>query len=531
MATTPGETSSYWTDDAPAPKFSALKEDIAVDVLVVGAGITGITAAYLLKRAGCSVALVERHRCVEGETAYTTAHLTAVTDTRLKDLVKTFGKDHAQAVWDAGYAAMEMIDRVVYREQIKCQFEWVPGYLFHQDAESTDENVEQAAIDLREEAELATNLGFDAEFVPDVPIFHKPGIRFDNQAKFHPRKYLLAMLRLIAGKGSYVFEGTEICEIEGSPITATTDEGHRIHCAQVLIATHVPLQGKTSLIPAMLLQTKLAPYTSYAVGGFVKRGAVPEALYWDTRDRYDYLRVDRRHDHDYVIFGGEDHKTGQVEHTTECFARLEQRITQLLPDFSLTHRWSGQVIETNDGLPYIGETSKGQFIATGFSGNGMTFGTLSAVMFVDYVNGIKNPWKELFDPGRTTILGGALDYLKENADYPYYLIRDRFVGRGGKPLRTIQRGTGEVIDVDGQPAAVYRGLDSKIYVRSAVCTHMGCYVHWNDAERTWDCPCHGSRFKTNGEVISGPAETPLAMIKPAEREKATKRVTKKAKTR
>ena len=513
------DTSSYWTDNTPAPKFSALKEDIAVDVLVVGAGITGVTAAYLLKRAGLSVALVERNRCVEGETAFTTAHLTPIIDTRLKDLVKNFGKDHAQAVWDAGFAAIEMVDRLVWNEQIKCQFQWVPGYLFYPVTETGDDTEADAAVDLKEEAELATELGFDAEFIKCCPVFHRPGIRFENQAKFHPRKYLLALLRLIPGKGSYVFENTNIEEIEGSPVTATTDKGHRIHCGHVLVATHVPLQGKTSLIPATLLQTKLAPYTSYALGGWVERGAVPEALFWDTRDAYDYLRVDRRHDHDYVIFGGDDHKTGQVEHTSECYARLERRLKKLLPEISITHRWSGQVVETNDGLPFIGETSDRQFVATGFSGNGMTFGTLSAMMFVDYVTGVANPWKDLFDPGRTKVLGGVWDYLKENADYPYYMVRDRFVSVGGKSLRAIARGTGEVIEVEGQPAAVYRGLDSKIYLRSAVCTHMGCYVHWNDAERTWDCPCHGSRFKTNGDVMAGPAEEPLA---PIEKKKGSK---------
>jgi glycine/D-amino acid oxidase-like deaminating enzyme/nitrite reductase/ring-hydroxylating ferredoxin subunit len=499
-----GDNTSYWTDNTPAPRFSALKEDIAVDVLVVGAGITGITAAYLLKRAGHTVALVERGRCVEAETAYTTAHLTAVTDTSLKDLVDTFGHDHAQAVWDAGLAAIELIDRLVWGEQIKCQFEWVPGYLFHPRSDTPTSDA-----DLREEAKLAVDLGFDAEFLSRIPLFDRPGVRFANQAKFHPRKYLVALLRLIDGKGSSVFESTNIEEIEGTPITATTTEGHRIHCQHVLIATHVPLQGKSGLLPATVLQSKITPYTSYVVAGWVKRGDVPEGLFWDTGDPYDYLRVDRRHDHDFVIFGGDDHKTGQVEQTTECFSRLESRLKQILPDIGVTHRWSGQVIETNDGLPYIGETSEGQFVATGFAGNGMTFGTLSAMMFADHVAGVANPWKDLFDPGRAKIRGGTWDYLKENASYPYYLIRDRFAGTDGKRLREVKRGSGEVIDVDGQPAAVYRGLDSKIHVRSAVCTHMGCYVHWNDGERTWDCPCHGSRFDKRGEVINGPSNKDL----------------------
>ena len=506
-------TSSYWIDSTPAPKFSALKEDIAVDVLVVGAGITGITAAYLLKRAGYNVALVDKNRCLSGDTSYTTAHLTCVTDTPLSELVKNFGRDHAQAVWDAQLAAIDTIDRIVWREQIKCQFDWAPGYLYNRP--------DQQALDLQKEADLAAELGFDADLVTRAPVVNAPAVRYDNQAKFHPRKYLIALLRLLSsGKGCHVFESTEVDEIEGTPITATMKDGHRIHCEHVLIATHVPLQGKSGLLPATVLQSKLAPYSSYVIGGWVPRGTVPEALYWDTGDPYDYLRVDRRHDHDFVIFGGEDHKTGQVEETTECFNRVEKRLKKLLPDIAITNRWSGQVIETNDGLPYIGETSERQYVATGFSGNGMTFGTLSAMMFADHVTGEKNPWAELFDAGRTKIKGGLWNYLKENKDYPYYLIRDRFAGPDGKSLRAVKRGHGEIVEVNGKPAAVYRGLDSQIYVRSAVCTHMGCYVHFNEAEHTWDCPCHGSRFKTNGDVIGGPAEAPLAAIETQEKKTA-----------
>lgn len=507
------DTNSYWIDNTPAPRFSALKEDIAVDVLVIGAGITGITAAYLLKRAGVSVALVEKERCLSGDSSNTTAHLTSVSDTLLSDLVKNFGKDHAQAVWDAQLAAIDTIDRIVWREQIKCQFDWVPAYLFNPSAKTGRAAQEDRAIDLQKEADLAIELGFDAELMQSVPFVNRPGVRFDNQAKFHPRKYLIALLRLLTtGKGCQVFEQTNIDELEGTPITATASSGARIHCEHVLIATHVPLQGKSGLLPATILQSKLAPYSSYVVGGWVPRGTVPEALYWDTGDPYDYVRVDRRHDHDFVIFGGEDHKTGQVKETVQCFERLEQRIKHLLPEIAITHRWSGQVIETNDGLPYIGTTAEGQYVATGFAGNGMTFGTLSAMMFVDHITGEKNPWAELFDTGRTKVKGGLWNYLKENKDYPYYLIRDRFAGHGGHSLRAIPRGHGEIVEVNGQPSAVYRGLDSQLHIRSAVCTHMGCYVHFNEAERTWDCPCHGSRFKVNGEVLAGPAEEPLKPV-------------------
>ena len=500
-------------DSTPAPKFSALKEDIAVDVLVIGAGITGITAAYLLKRAGYNVALVDKERCLSGDTSNTTAHLTCVTDTLLSQLVKDFGEDHAQAVWDAQLAAIDAIDRIVWREQIKCQFSWVSAYLFNPSSATGRPDQERYAVDLEREAALAAQLGFDAEYVGAVPLLNQPGVRYDNQAKFHPRKYLVALLRLLGnGKGCQVFEHTNVEELEGTPITATTSDGARIHCEHVLVATHVPLQGKAGVVPATVLQSKLAPYSSYVVGGWVPHSVVPEGLWWDTGDPYDYVRIDRRHDHDFVIFGGEDHKTGQIEDTQKCFARLEQRAKHVLPQLTITHRWSGQVIETNDGLPYIGETAERQYAATGFSGHGMTFGTLSAMMFADYVAGQPNPWAQLFDTGRTKIKGGLWDYIKENKDYPYYLIRDRFAGKGGRSLRSIPRGRGEVVDIDGQTAAAYRGLDGAIHVRSAVCTHMGCFVHFNDAEHTWDCPCHGSRFKVNGDVLAGPAEQPLGTI-------------------
>jgi glycine/D-amino acid oxidase-like deaminating enzyme len=269
------DTSSYWIDNTPAPRFSALKEDIAVDVLIVGAGITGITAAYLLKRAGYHVALVEKDRCLSGETSFTTAHLTCVTDEPLSELAKHFGREHAQAVWDSKLAAIDTIDRIVWREQIKCHFDWAPGYLFNPSAETHRPEQERYALDLEHEAQLASDLGFDAEYMERVPFFDRPGVRFDNQAKFHPRRYLIALLRLLcSGPGCQVFEGTEIDDIDGTPLTATTQDGHRIHCEHVLVATHVPLQGKSGMLPATVLQSKLAPYNTYVVGGWVPRGTV-----------------------------------------------------------------------------------------------------------------------------------------------------------------------------------------------------------------------------------------------------------------
>jgi Rieske Fe-S protein len=210
-----------------------------------------------------------------------------------------------------------------------------------------------------------------------------------------------------------------------------------------------------------------------------------------------------------VIFGGEDHKTGQTTDTAACYERLEASIKTFLPQIDITHHWSGQVIETSDGLPYLGETADRQFAATGFAGNGMTFGTLAAMMARDAALGRRNPWAELFDVGRTKVAAGGWDYLKENLDYPYYMVRDRLAGTHGESVEEVARGEGKLLYLDGRRVAVSRDAKGVVRRVSAVCTHLGCLVGWNAAEQTWDCPCHGSRFLPNGGVLAGPAEAPL----------------------
>ena len=280
-------------------------------------------------------------------------------------------------------------------------------------------------------------------------------------------------------------------------------------CEDIVIATHNPLVGLGGIAGATLFQTKLALYTSYVVAGRVARGVVPDALWWDTADPYQFLRVEPHRDHHVVIFGGEDHKTGQQDDTEACYRRLEEQLQVVVPNVELTHRWSGQVIETPDGLPYIGRSADHQYSATGYAGNGLTFGTLAGIMMSDAILGRSNPWSELFDPGRKALARGLWDYVKENVDYPYYLIRDRFAGPEAKSLRAVRRGEGKIIERKGAKVAAYRDRSGTVSLRSAICTHMGCTVGWNTAERTWDCPCHGSRFTPSGDVISGPAEAPL----------------------
>ena len=498
-------TLPYWSDSATFPLSPKIDRDIDVDVVVVGGGITGLTTAYLLLTAGRSVVLLERARCAEIDTGHTTAHVTMVTDTRLNELVSRVGKPHAQAVWDAGLAALAQIESIVIEHEIDCGFERVDGYLH---APNGQPDAAETAR-LEEDASLANQFGFDATFVEDVPFAGGPGVRFGEQARFHPRRYLAGVANAVREKGGEIFEHSGAEEFYEKPLRVKAD-GRRVRCKDVVIATHNPLVGIASAASATLFQTKLALYTSYAIAGRVARGTVPDALYWDTSDPYRHLRVAPHLDHDLVIYGGEDHKTGQVSDTSKCYERLERALLAKVPSIALSHRWSGQVIETPDGLPFIGKMTDHQYAATGFAGNGMTFGTLAAMMIADAIQERQNPWTELFDPGRAAIRHGLWDYVKENTDYPYYMIRGRFTGEQSRSLRTLKRGQGLVIDEDGTKIAASRGPDGSLLLRSATCTHMGCIVGWNEAERTWDCPCHGSRFTPEGEVISGPAEKPLA---------------------
>jgi glycine/D-amino acid oxidase-like deaminating enzyme/nitrite reductase/ring-hydroxylating ferredoxin subunit len=505
------------------PKYPRLKKARHFDVVVIGAGITGLSAAYFLKEAGKNVCVLERSHVGSGDTARTTAHLTYVTDLRLSKIVKTFGETEARTVWQGGATAIDAIDSIAGSRDIRCEFRRVPAFL-HAPLHGNKCEGKQ----LKNEAELASKLGFDARFVEAAPLVDRPGILFSNQAKFHPMAYLAGLAKAVHGGGSVISEDTEVKEIEEKPLRVKSD-GLEITCDYLVIATHVPMMGITGLVSATLFQTKLYPYSTYAIGATIPRGRLAEMSLWDTSDPYYYLRIDRGTKNDYAIFGGGDHKTGQIADTDAPFDDLTRTLKELLPEADIDRRWSGQVIETNDGLPLIGETAENQFVATGFAGNGITFGTLAGMMARDAVLKRENPWQKLFAVNRRKIRGGTLQYLKENIDYPYYYLKDHLTPAESSSTRDVKRGTGQVIKHDGQRVACSRDSSGKLTAVSAVCTHMGCLVRWNNAEQTWDCPCHGSRFKPDGAVIAGPAETPLEPVRLVAKEKSKAAASKNGK--
>jgi Rieske Fe-S protein len=328
-------------------------------------------------------------------------------------------------------------------------------------------------------------------------------LRFANQAQFHPREYLLQLLQAIPGDGSFVFEDTRVVNIEdGEPCVVET-ERCILRAADVIMATHVPLNR-------LLLQTKLAHYRSYVLGCQVAR-SVGNALFWDNEDPYHYVRRAEVEGVPLLVVGGEDHKVGQDDDTEARFESLLKWAHERFGVEDVRYRWSAQVVEPVDGLPYIGRNagSGHVYVGTGYSGTGLTFGTAAAIITTDMILGRSNAWADLFDATRVKPMAGAKKFVAENVDFPLHLIGDRLKTAEGDAIESVPIGKGMIVTLNGKKRAVYREESGAVHVLDAVCPHLGCLVSFNDAERTWDCPCHGSRFDISGEVIVGPAVSPL----------------------
>jgi glycine/D-amino acid oxidase-like deaminating enzyme/nitrite reductase/ring-hydroxylating ferredoxin subunit len=492
---------SLWIATSKGQGRGRLDHDLEVDVCVVGGGITGLTAARLAQRDGRSVVVVDAGRIAAQDSGHTTAHLTEMLDHGYATLRTHFGATGALMAAVSSRVAIETIERIAAEERIACRLSRVTGWRW---ADSEDE-----LDDLREELDAMQQSGLRASFARETPLPWRVAgaIRVEEQAQFHPREYLLGLADGVAGAGGLLFEGTRAVKIEEGERCAVVTERGVVRCRHVVVATHHPVSSKFAL------HTKIAPYRTYAVAARVPSLPRP-GLYYDSEDPYHYVRTQDTSSGTFLVVGGEDHKVGHEDETHARFDALERWTRERFQGAEIAYRWSGQVIEPADGLPFIGRAplSSRVFVATGFSGTGMTFGTVAGIVIADEIAGRDNPFAKLYDATRVKPLAQARRYVAENVDFPATLAKDR-VDRGqvASPA-DVPLGEGRLVRVGGKMVACHRTAAGELRAVSAVCTHLGCHVHWNGAERSWDCPCHGSRFDTAGRVLNGPAVRALEPV-------------------
>lgn len=490
---------SLWTDTVRMPRFPQLTDSLRVDVCIVGGGIAGLTTAYLLSKAGKKVCVLEAGRIGSGQTGQTTAHFTTALDDRYFTIEKLFGKQNAALAAKSHLTAVRKVEEIVNTENIKCEMEKVSGYLFRAPQDSPD-------IVFRENDAIHRHGVLKAHLVPRAPIeTFDTGvcIEFPDQISLHPLKYIRGLAQASVGYGAKIFELSHVSEIhEGhSPYIKTTDQ-HIVRCDSIVVATNSPINN------LFAIHTKQAPYRTYVVGILVPRASVLKALYWDTSDPYHYVRMHPYSpDHDILIVGGEDHKTGQEEFPESRFFRLIEWASERFPTTKkIAYRWSGQVMEPTDSLAFLGRNpveSPNCYVITGDSGNGMTHCTLGAMLISDEILEIKNDFEELYNPARIN-LRATRDFLSENVNVAKQY--GEWLGiSSSTALQNLQRDSGTVINKGLRKVAVYKDEFGELKFMSARCTHLNGVVHWNSVEKSWDCPCHGSRFDCKGTVIEGPA--------------------------
>lgn len=499
------KTVSLWMATCEPPQASSLSQDLATDVCVIGAGIAGLTTAYLLAKEGRRVVVLDQRHVCAGQTQRTTAHLTNAHDNFYSEVEKIHGFEGIRIAAASHTAAINRIEKIVRTEQIDCDFQRLPGFLFC-GSNKTREFLET-------EWGAATRAGIEGlEIVGRVPLATfdtGPAIRYPAQGQFHPLKYLSHLTKSIQASGGLVFSGTPVKQVkDGSPVTVETAIGPHVKASAVVVATNSPINDMYAI------HTKQAPYLTYAIACPLARGMFPSALMWDTESPYHYVRTQPLNDHlDLLIVGGEDHKAGQVSDQAARHDRLEEWAKERFPAIEPpVYRWSGMVMETTDGGAFIGKNpgEKNVYIATGDSGMGMTHGTIAGMLLSDLICGRSNDWASFYDPSRKPVAGGALGkFVSENANVGYEYVRD-WAGWGDEPdVHHLENDQGTVVRRGLSLVAVYRNSKGNLHEHSAVCPHLGCIVHWNNLEKVWDCPCHGSRFDANGQVICGPAISPL----------------------
>jgi glycine/D-amino acid oxidase-like deaminating enzyme/nitrite reductase/ring-hydroxylating ferredoxin subunit len=515
---TSGLHSSYWLDTAPRKNYGPLRENIHGDVVIVGGGLGGVTAAYCLSQAGKKVVLIEDGDIASGETGRTTAHLVSALDDRFASLESIFGEEDTKLIADSHKAAIRFIEETVRKENINCQFEWLDGYLLMHPSDKPER--------MKEEYEAARRAGMnvsEVNMVPGITNYEGPALKFAHQAQFHPLTYVHGLCDAIVKLGGKIFTGTHAQKIDHTGIE--TKDGFTVKANHVVVATNTPV------LNTVAMHLKQTAHRTYVIAGLVKKGSLPKALWWDTGDHkddashppYHYVRVHPyNNEYDLLISGGEDHPTGDIYPgdipEEKRYQRLETWTRQHFPIENILYRWSGQVLEPVDSMGFIGRNPWDRdnvYIITGDSGTGMTHCTIGGMLITDLIMGKENPWEEIYNPSRITFKTGNV-FFKELMRGVMGLLKGAPEDEKVKELSQIRNGEAKVINLNGHKCGAYRDEHGEFHIVSARCTHLKAVLNWNADEKSWDCPWHGSRFTCEGHVINGPANSDLPVYSESE---------------
>jgi glycine/D-amino acid oxidase-like deaminating enzyme/nitrite reductase/ring-hydroxylating ferredoxin subunit len=493
---------SLWMDVEVAPQAPRLDADKTCDTVVVGSGIAGISTAYELATKGHKVVVIDRGSIAGGITARTTAHLAPLCDDLTCEMIKLRGEDISRAFYQSQAAAIDRIEDIQNKEAIACDFRRLDGYLFQ--ALDTDSKI------IDDELDAVRKVGAPVHRIVGVALAgcgQQHALRYPRQATFHPLKYLKGLAEKIAARGGEFFADTVVTAVEENDdgrIAVKTATG-TIQATAAVIATNSPITDRFAL------HTKMAPYRSYAMAFEIKRGALPDALYWDTLDPYHYVRLQPGDKFDRVIVGGADHKTGEADDAGARFDALEAWARNVVPKLGeATHRWSGQLLDTIDYAAFIGRNpgNSNIYVHTGDSGQGITHGVVGSLINSALIRGESAKWTEVYDPARKPP-SGIGNFLKENVTAVKNFAE--YLAPGELPaVDKLKPGQGAIVRRGIRKIAAYRDDAGQLYARSAACTHLGCHLHWNSFETCWDCPCHGSQFAVDGTAINAPAVAGLA---------------------
>ena len=494
----PGQASSLWIADTADTQYPSLAGELRVDVAVIGGGIVGLTTALLLKKAGADVAVIEAGRIAQGVSGHTTAKVTVAHDLIYDDLTRRLGREKAQQYALANQAGLDFIADFIAENKVQCDFQRTFAATY------TAQDRFRSSIEA--EAAAAKALGLPARFVDILPLPYaiKGAVCFDQQAFFHPRKYLLALAKAAHDAGCAIYEKSRVLNIKERKPCVVRTRAARVKARQVVVATHFPVTNRG------LLFARLAPFRSYVIA--VKtREAPPEGMYISVEEP---LRSVRRHVSEtgeaLLLVGGENHEVGHRRHTAECYLQLDKFARDHFNVAETRHRWSTQDNHTLDRVPFIGRiasTSSHLFVATGMKGWGMTGGTAAGLILADLISGRDNPWAAVFDPARvTSYLTTA--FLERNMHVGKSFIKDMFLRNQDRAADLAPGAAGLTQNSQGESVAAYKD-QAGLHMVSPYCVHMGCKVAWNDAEASWDCPCHGSRYGFDGSVLHAPASSGL----------------------